>query len=296
MTVGSLSPMEDASTLAVSADSLRTTSESVSRPMPDTPYDLAKQERSACGVRERSRQTRMSAVVSGTPAFDNPRASGTTFYFGWTQPVPAQEPDGGRCRGRDKRDYHRHDSVRTARQDKSRADDPAEQRGDRGGDVVGRVSAMTGAVSPAARAAAARLAGLFARDQELAVALNEAHARLLDANDRLTSGLSAEALLGVYGPGGPDLGLSGERPPVLRDEFPVRALEQVAEAIRVAHNDYQRAGEDRRLLAFDVGDAAAELRRVLVGEGFSELEARRADVAALAEGLYRPGSGVAESG
>jgi hypothetical protein len=148
---------------------------------------------------------------------------------------------------------------------------------------------MTGAGSPAARAAAARLAGLFARDQELAVALNEAHARLLDANDQLTSGLSAEALLGGYGAGGPDLGLSGERPPVLRDEFPVRALEQVAEAIRVAHNDYQRAGEDRRLLAFDVGDAAADLRRVLVGEGFSELEARRADVPALAAGVYRPG-------
>ena len=149
-------------------------------------------------------------------------------------------------------------------------------------------------VSPAARAAAQRLAALFTRDQQLAVALKEAHDRLLDANGRLTSGLSAGALQGVYGPEGPDLALSGERPPVLREGFRVEALEQVAAAIRVAHHDYQTIAEERRLLAFEVGDAAAELRVVLAGEGFSELEARRADVDALAAGVYRP-SGPGEA-
>jgi hypothetical protein len=153
---------------------------------------------------------------------------------------------------------------------------------------------MTTEVSPAARAVARRLAGLFSRDQELAVALKEANNRLLEANGRLTSGLSAEALQGVYGPGGPDLALSGRRPPVLGEDSPVEALERVAAAIRVAHDDYQGIAEERRLLAFEVGDAAAELRVVLVGEGFSELEARRADVDALAAGVYRPG-GPAEA-
>ena len=148
---------------------------------------------------------------------------------------------------------------------------------------------MTTEVSPAARVVAQRLAGLFTRDQQLAVALNEAHDRLLEANGRLVSGLSAEALQGAYGPEGPDLALSAQRPPVLREESPVEALEQVAAAIRVAHHDYQTVAEERRLLAFEVGDAAAELRVVLVGEGFSELEARRADVDALAAGVYRPG-------
>jgi hypothetical protein len=148
---------------------------------------------------------------------------------------------------------------------------------------------MTIEVSPAACAVAQRLAALFSRDQELAVALNEAHDRLLQAIARLTSGLSAEALHGVYVPEGPDLALSGRRPPVLGEESPVEALEQVAAAIRVAHHDYQTVAEERRLLAFEVGDAAAELRVVLVGEGFTELEARRADVDALAPGVYRPG-------
>ncbi|MEA2355511.1 MAG: hypothetical protein QOD61_1640, partial [Solirubrobacteraceae bacterium] len=53
---------------------------------------------------------------------------------------------------------------------------------------------MTREVSAAARAASPRLAALFTRDQQLAVALKDAHDRLLDANGRLTSGLSADAL------------------------------------------------------------------------------------------------------
>jgi hypothetical protein len=78
------------------------------------------------------------------------------------------------------------------------------------------------------------------------LALNAASRRLRDANDQLASSLSAEALQAVYGPAGPDLGLSGEKPPVLREEFPVEALADVAKTIRVAHIDYQDRAEDRR--------------------------------------------------
>jgi hypothetical protein len=138
-----------------------------------------------------------------------------------------------------------------------------------------------------ARVIAARIAELFKRDQEITVALNQAQRELLDANDRLTSGLSAEALLAVYGPAGPDLGLSGKKPPVLAAESPISALEEVAQAIRSAFYTYQRSWEQRRQLAFDVGEASAQLAQVLTAAGFSEKDARAADVHALAEGVYR---------
>jgi hypothetical protein len=53
---------------------------------------------------------------------------------------------------------------------------------------------------------AAELVGLFDRERELALALNEASDRLQAGNDQLTAGLSAEALRAIYGPTGPDLG------------------------------------------------------------------------------------------
>lgn len=143
-------------------------------------------------------------------------------------------------------------------------------------------------IPAAVRAIAKRMSGFFDRDQELARALNAAHQRLLDANGRLTSGLSAQALLGVYGPGGADLGLSGERPKVLRDDSPIAALEQVAQDIRVAHNDYQQVAEQRRQLAFDVGETHAELHAALAQLGVPAERARTAHIDALAEGVLRP--------
>ena len=151
-------------------------------------------------------------------------------------------------------------------------------------------------VPAAVRATAQRLTGLFLRDQELTRALNDAHQQLLDANDRLTAGLSAEALRGIYGPAGPDLALSGDPPPVLREEFPVAALERVAGAIRVAHDEYQRVADDRCVLAFEIGEAAAELTAALTAAGFSEEEARAADVHALATGIFRAGGTGGGSG
>jgi hypothetical protein len=49
------------------------------------------------------------------------------------------------------------------------------------------------------RAIAARLAAAFTADQELAERLNDAHSRLLAANDRLWSGLHPEGLAAGYG-------------------------------------------------------------------------------------------------
>lgn len=114
--------------------------------------------------------------------------------------------------------------------------------------------------------------------------LNTAQRRLLEANDGLTVGLSARALRNVYGPDGPDLGLSGRRPPVLEDELPVGALEDVADTIRHAFTEYQGVAEQRRELGFDVGEANAGLIAALTAAGFTEAEARRADVDALTVG------------
>jgi hypothetical protein len=147
---------------------------------------------------------------------------------------------------------------------------------------------MSARVSPQTQAIAAAISALFDRDHEIVLALNDASRRLRDANDRLTSGLSAEALQAVYGPAGPDLGLSGEKPPVLREEFPVEALANVARTIRVAHIDYQSRAEDRRQLAYDVGEQNAALTQALTRDGFTPNEIAVADVHALAEGNYRP--------
>jgi hypothetical protein len=142
-------------------------------------------------------------------------------------------------------------------------------------------------ITAAARDAAEVLVELFARDQQLAIALNTASSRLLAANDRLTVGLSAKALLAVYGPTGPDLGLSGRKPPVLPHEHPVAALERVADEIRGALSDYQHTADDRRILAADIGHAAAELSAAMIAAGFTRADARNADVQAIAAGAFR---------
>ena len=143
------------------------------------------------------------------------------------------------------------------------------------------------AIPAAARDAARVLVELFARDQQLAIALNAASERLHAANERLMPGLSAHALLTVYGPIGPDLGLSGHKPPALADDHPIAALERVAEEIRSAFSDYQHTADDRRVLAADIGEAAAELSAAMVAAGFTRAHARNADVQALAAGALR---------
>jgi hypothetical protein len=135
------------------------------------------------------------------------------------------------------------------------------------------------------RKLAADLGELFDRDQELTVTLADAQRRLLDRNDQLTAGLSAGALKALYGPSGPDLGLSARKPAVLQSDQPIAALERVAEKIRHAFIDYQNAGETRRQLAMDVGETLGRLITVMTVAGYTAEQARHADVRALAAGV-----------
>ena len=143
-----------------------------------------------------------------------------------------------------------------------------------------------------ARELAARLAALFVAASQLAVALNDAQHRLLGANDRLWSGLHRDVLGLACGdvrrlaagkgaiaermvdaPGG------GDGP----DEAAMLgALERVHWTIGRAFIDYQRAYEERRRLAVDVGELSQQLIEVLCAAGWSEDAARAADLHALA--------------
>ncbi len=145
----------------------------------------------------------------------------------------------------------------------------------------------TPTVPGAACRIAGRLAEFFERDQALVVALNDAHKRIVDATSLLTAGLPAGALQEIYGPGGPDAALSGQRPAVLAGDQPVAELEKAAAAIRHALHDYQETADSRRQLAFDVGEANAQLITAMTAAGFSEDEARDADIQSLAGGRYR---------
>lgn len=144
-------------------------------------------------------------------------------------------------------------------------------------------------VSADVREAAGVLAGLFERDRELAVAANAARLRLLVANERLTVVLSVGVVLvALTAPADADLGVTG-RPAVLDAPSPTAALGEVADTIRCALIDYQSVGEQRRELAADVGEATVRLVDALVAAGFSDAQARRADVRALRDGVYREG-------
>jgi hypothetical protein len=107
------------------------------------------------------------------------------------------------------------------------------------------------------RALAARLARLFEADQEIVVALNDAHHRLAAANDRLWTRPAVD-------PAG------------------------IHEQIRRAFWTYQQASEERRQLAVDVGELAQQLTDTLTAAGYSRQQARSANVHALAAGTWHP--------
>jgi hypothetical protein len=108
----------------------------------------------------------------------------------------------------------------------------------------------SGSVSAPARVLADVLAALFEHDRELAEQLNDAQRRLRAASERV---------------GG-----------------------QIADAICRAFADYQAVAERRRQLGADVGEAAVRLIDAMQADGFSERQARQADVWALRDGVYRP--------
>lgn len=134
------------------------------------------------------------------------------------------------------------------------------------------------------RAVADVLAALFEHDQRLAVQLNAAQARLLGAADVLRVGVSrdAAALLGLAGL---DEGLAA----AFEGGTTVGAVEAVGDSIRRAFGEYRHAAEERRQVAADVGEATVRLVDALIAAGFSEAQARTADVRALRDGVYRQG-------
>jgi hypothetical protein len=148
---------------------------------------------------------------------------------------------------------------------------------------------MIGGVSAAAREFAARLSALFERDVEIVLRLNDAQRRLLGANDRLYSGLPDA--FGLLSEGAAAAGesqtaeLIGDGRGVGQPGSEARVLPGSQEthwAIRSAFYGYQHACEERRQLAFEVGELSVQLREELVAVGWSEAAARDADVHELA--------------
>jgi hypothetical protein len=125
--------------------------------------------------------------------------------------------------------------------------------------VVG-VSAPDSRLGEPVRLLADLLAVLFERDRQLAMDMNAAQRRLLAANDQVRT----RALAGS-------------------------SASDLAVTIRAAFVDYQRAAEVRRGLGADVGEAVVRLVDAMTAAGFSEDQARRADVWALRDGVYREG-------
>jgi hypothetical protein len=149
---------------------------------------------------------------------------------------------------------------------------------------------VTGSVSDAARVLAARLECQFGRDAELTRRLADAQARLMRANDRLWWGLHPDGLAAVYGedPAVVDMAFAENRSEVLGDPDPFAAVQQVHWSIRKAFVDYQSAAEQRRQLAAEVGETIRRFVEALMAAGWTEDQARNANVHELAATSERP--------
>src|ERR1019366_192893 len=132
-----------------------------------------------------------------------------------------------------------------------------------------------------ARELAAQLSALFERDVTIVGRLSDAQYRLTDANERLCSGLSPGAfglLRDGAGPAGSSQ-IAALMDGVCAGEAAVLAvLEQIHWSIHRGFCDYRAACEERRQLDVDVGEITAKFIEVLCGAGFSENEARAANV------------------
>jgi len=142
------------------------------------------------------------------------------------------------------------------------------------------------AVPVRARGLASRLSALFERDVEIVKRLNDAQRRLCNANERLWSGLSPDAFGLIYDGSAP-AGAS-RIAAVMADArrgggadmsaAALCVLQETHWAIRSGFYAYQAACEERRQLAFEVGELSRELTDALCAAGWSADEARNADV------------------
>ena len=144
------------------------------------------------------------------------------------------------------------------------------------------------AVPVHARQLAAQLSTLFDRDIEIVKRLNDAQRQLASANEHLWSGLAPDAFgLTLDDDNAAAIGQS----PIgalIRDGGPaanrpmLQALKQARWQIHRGFCQYQSACEERRQLAFDVGELSQQLTHTLCAAGWNADQARHANVHQLA--------------
>jgi hypothetical protein len=159
---------------------------------------------------------------------------------------------------------------------------------------------MNRAVPAAARQLAAQLQEAFAQDQQLARQLGDAQQRLQSANARLWSGLHPNALallsddthaIGIGAPGAIRSEVAAVMINALQDDAGqhqlettvLRLVQEIHWTIHGAFTDYQTVSEQRRQLAADTGEVTGRFTDALVAAGWSEDEARNANVDDLSE-------------
>lgn len=160
--------------------------------------------------------------------------------------------------------------------------------------ITASPAARAGGQCPArARELAGCLSALFERDVEIVGRLSDAQRRLRAGNERLWSGLSPDAFGLIYdgvAPAGESqiaamvsdaLSSGGPESPT----GVLMALQRTHWMIHRAFHDYQGACEERRQLAVEVGELAAQLTAVLCAAGWSAQDARAADVHELARAV-----------
>jgi len=137
-----------------------------------------------------------------------------------------------------------------------------------------------------ARTVAGRLAVLFDRDRQLAERLAAAHRRLHAANDRLGPGPAVDLLWPACDRPAPvangALAAATAVHHTTNQTAVAVASGQLHSEIHGAFWGYQQASEQRRQLAFEVGELAQQLTDTLTGAGWSITDARTADVYQLA--------------
>jgi hypothetical protein len=148
---------------------------------------------------------------------------------------------------------------------------------------------VSGTVPDRAQRLAAELELRFADDARIATQLNDAHQRLRRANDRLWWGLHPDGMAAVYGehPAAVEVAFARNRSEILGAPDPIREAQHVHWTIHHAFHDYQTLAERRRQLTAQIGELAREFVTTLVAAGWSEQDAREADVHKLAN----PGEG-----
>jgi hypothetical protein len=144
------------------------------------------------------------------------------------------------------------------------------------------------AVPVHARQLAAQLSTLFDHDVEIIKRLNDAHHRLQQANEQLWSGFPPDAF-GLTNDNTAAAAIDqSPTAALIRDRGPTatsHALEALNQAHRQIHRgfcQYQSACEERRQLAFDVGELSQQLTHALCAAGWNADQARHANVHQLA--------------